>query len=47
MINTSTLLFYGQLIIIGIVAYLLGSVNSSIIVGKFYKTIKELDSHPL
>ena len=37
MINTSTLLFYGQFIIIGIVAYLLGSVNSSIIVGKFYK----------
>ena len=37
MINMSTVLFYGQLVLIGIVAYLLGSVNSSIIVGKFHK----------
>lgn len=37
MINESIILFYVQLIIIGIVAYLLGSINSSIIVGKFYK----------
>ena len=37
MINTGTLLFYGQLALIGIIAYLLGSINSSIVVGKFYK----------
>lgn len=37
MINTSTLLFYGQLVLIAIIAYLLGSINSSIIVGKLYK----------
>ena len=37
MINGSIVLFYVQLVVIGIVAYLLGSVNSSIIVGKFHK----------
>lgn len=37
MLNTTTILFYGQLVLIGIIAYLLGSVNSSIIVGKFHK----------
>lgn len=37
MVNAMDVLFYVQLIVIGIVAYLLGSVNSSIIVGKFYK----------
>lgn len=31
------IVFYGQLVLIGIIAYLLGSINSSIIVGKFYK----------
>ena len=37
MINLATVLFYGQLVLIGVIAYLLGSVNSSIIVGRFYK----------
>lgn len=37
MLEVTTILFYGQLVLIGIIAYLLGSVNSSIIVGKFYK----------
>lgn len=37
MINGSAVLFYVQLVVIGVIAYLLGSINSSIIVGKFYK----------
>lgn len=37
MFSLSTILFAGTLVITGIVAYLFGSINSSIIVGKFYK----------
>lgn len=36
MINTETITFVVRLVFIAIVAYLLGSVNTSIIVGKFY-----------
>lgn len=34
--NTELVVFCVRLVIIGVIAYLLGSVNSSIIVGKFY-----------
>lgn len=34
MINTETLFFIGKLVLIGLIAYILGSVNTSIIVGK-------------